>query len=544
MDEISNQPLDIWTVLPFTHSGKLNIYKLIQDQNNIRNYYLNRGYIDAQVSTPLSKINFDNYSSTIDFSIKEGKRYKIKKVSVDYPKKIKIKLPKLNLEAGKYFNVNALREDLRNIKHAFGNLGYAYAKVYPDIQKKGKYAYVTYRVIPGEIVYIRNVIISGNTKTLDRVIRRNIFLAPKDRYNYQNLVDSKHALQRSGYLEKVEIKEKRVSNNKIDLIVKVKEGFSGSLRAGISYGSYTKLGVNFSVTEKDVFGSGQSLSASMDYSSVSRTYKLSLFNPRVFDSLYSFNASIYNTSFEGISYTSKRRGYSFGIGKRLTRNLSANITYGHTRTKLSDYNTTEYILPESIKNYVVTSLNYNSTDRYFFPTEGQKALLSVEYAGIGGDEKFVKTLGKYKVFYPLKNEIYETYAVLKFRMLAGYIHDIGYLPINEKFYLGGTSTIRGFSTYTIAPKDDEGTLIGGKKEFIAGPEVSTPLSYKNKIWLTGFVDYGAVGEDKLNITRSSYGVSIDWITPMGPISFIWAWPIKSEKGDDLQRFEFSLGARF
>jgi len=544
LDEIENRPRTFWSWFPFVNSGKLNIYKLISDQQALQNYYLNLGFLDAKVSEPFAKSNFDSYTAKIDYSIKEGKRYIVKKISIDYPKDIKVILPELQLEKDKYFNITALREDIKNIQHAFANEGYAYAKVYPEINKKGSFAYITYKVVPGNIVYIRNVIINGNSKTLDRVIRRNIYLAPGEKYSYQDLQDSKNALQRSGYLENVQIKEKRVSSDKIDLLVDVKEGLSGSLRAGISYGSYTKLGFNFAISEKNVFGSGQSLSISADYSSVSKTYKLSLFNPRIFDSTYSFNTSIFNSTFEGISYTSKQRGFTLGVGKKLSRFVGANVTYGYTKTKLTDYNTTEYIMPESTKSYVVTSLNFNNTDNYFFPTTGEKASISLEYAGIGGDEKYIKSIAQFKIFRPLKNKIYETYAVLKYRIIAGAIKENGYLPINEKFYLGGIRSVRGFGSYSISPVDDEGNKIGGKYKLITGPEVSTPLSIKNKVWLSGFIDYGAIGEDSLNITRSSYGVSLDWITPMGPLSFVWAWPIKSEDGDDLQRFEFSIGANF
>jgi len=544
LDEIENKPRTFWSELPFTYSGKLNIYKLITDKQALQDYYLNMGFMDAKVSDPLAKTNFDNYTASIDYTIYEGKRYKIKKISVNYPQNINIKLPKLILKKGKYFNISAIKADMKKIRNAFADKGYAYAKVYPQIKKDGTEVELTYNVVPGNVVYIRNVIINGNSKTLDRVIRRNIYLAPGERYSYKNITDSTNALQRSGYLEDVKIDEKKVSDDQIDLIVNVKEGLSGSLRAGISYGSYTKLGFNFAVSEKNVFGSGQSLSVSADFSSVSRTYRLSLFNPRIFDSLYSFNASIFNSTFEGISYTSKQKGFAVGVGKKLSRFVSGNITYGYTKTKLSDYTTTEYILPESIKSYVITSLSFNNTDYYFFPTTGHKASISFEYAGIGGDEKYLKSIFKYKYFYPLKDNTYKTYAVLKYRMIYGAIKDNGYLPINEKFYLGGIRTVRGFGAYSVAPEDSEGNKIGGKYEFVTGPEISTPLSLKSKVWLTGFIDYGAVGEDKLDITRSSYGFSIDWITPMGPLSFVWAWPIKRDKEDDLQRFEFSIGASF
>ena len=544
LDETENRPRTFWSFMPFVNSGKLNIYKLISDKEALQNYYFNLGFMDAKVNPPLAKSNFDNYTSTIDYSIHEGIRYIVKKVSVDYPKSIKVKIPEFNLKTDKYFNISALREDIKNITHAFQNEGYAYVKVYPDIKKDGANAFITYKVIPGEIVYIRNVIINGNTKTLDRVIRRNIYLAPGNKFSYQDLTDSKNALQRSGYLEDVKIEQKKVSSNKIDLIVNVKEGLSGSLKGGISYGSYSKLGFNFAISEKNVFGSGQTVGASAEFSSVSTSYKLSLFNPRIFDTPYSFNASLFDTEFEGISYTSKQKGFTAGLGKKLSRYVSANVTYGFSKIKLSDYSTDLYTKPNSTKSYIVTSVNFDNTNNYFFPTKGQQANASIEFAGVGGDEKYIKTLAQYKYFYPLQTDTYKTFAVLKYKILGGVITDNGYLPINEKFYLGGIGSVRGFSSYSISPVDNKGNKIGGKYKLITGPEISTPLSIKYKLWLSGFVDYGAVGENGLDIVRSSYGLSLNWITPMGPLSLVWAWPIQSKPEDDLQQFEFSIGTSF
>ncbi len=543
-DQIENREKTFWSWLPFANSGELKIYKLYEDKRNLQNFYYNLGYMDAKVSFPLAKANLDSYFADIDYKIYEGPRYIVKKITINYPKNIKVKLPEFKLKTGKYFNASALRKDIEDIKHAFQNVGYAYAKVYPQIKKKGHFAYITYDVFPGEIVYIRKVIISGNTKTLDRVVRRNIYLAPGEKYSYQNIQDSKYSLQRTGYLEDVKIKEKKISNNQIDLIVKVKEGLSGSLRAGLSYGSYTKIGFTINLTEKNVFGGGQQISVNADVNAKSKSYSLSLFNPRVFDTKYSLSASIFNTEFEGISYTSKERGFTLGVGKKLTRNLSASLTYGYEKVELSDYDSTLDVKPTSTKSYIVGGLSYDSTDNYYFPTTGQKAAVSMEFAGLGGDEKYIKTLGSYKIFYPLTNKTYKTIAVLKYRIKGGIIDKIGYLPINEKFYLGGPSTIRGFSSYSISPKDSYGNEIGGKYEFITGPEISTPINIKNKMWLSGFIDYGAIGENSLSITRSSYGAEFDWITPMGPLSFIWAFPIKSKSDDDLQRFEFNIGTSF
>ena len=545
IDVSENQPRTFFSWVPFFNSGELNVFKLPEDRNNIQNYYFNLGYMDAKVSMPLAKANLDDYKATIDYKIYEGKRYIVKKVSIDYPKNIKVKLPKFELKKDKYFNISALREDLKNIKHAFQNEGYAYAKVFPQITKKKNFAFITYKVIPGEIVYIRNVTISGNTTTLDRVIRRNIFIAPGDKYSYQDIIDSKYALQRTGYLKNVKIEEKKVSNNKIDLNVKVEEGLSGSLRAGISYGSYSKIGFNIALTEKNVFGSGQTVTTSADISSKSTDYRLSLYNPRVLDSKYSLNTSIFDSKFDGISYTSKKRGFTFGVGRMLSRYLRANVTYGFTKIKLTDYDEDlNDIKPNSTKSAITTSINYNSTDSYYFPTLGIKSWASVEFAGVGGDEKFIKTLAGFKYFYPLKNDVYKTYAVLKYRIKVGMIQNNGYLPINEKFYLGGIGSVRGFGDYSISPKDANGNYIGGKYELITGPEISTPLNKKINLWASAFVDYGAVGETSLNITKASTGVAIDWVTPVGPLSFVYSKAIKKDNGDDLRRFDFSIGTSF
>jgi outer membrane protein insertion porin family len=541
---IENRPRTFWSILPFANSGELNIYKLAQDQQKLQDFYYNLGYIDARVSLPLAKDNLDSYFADIDYKIHQGKRYIVNEIKIDYPKNIKIKLPELNLKTGKYFNISAMKQDLKLIKHAFMDKGYAYAKVYPQIIKKGDKAEIIYHVIPGEIVYIRNVIIKGNDKTLDRVVRRNVYLIPGYKYSYTNYIDSINALKRKGYYSTVKIKEKKVSKNKMDIIVTAKDGLSGTLRAGISYGSYSKLGFDVAVSDKNIFGSGQALKLSANVSSVSKTYQLSLFNPRVFDSKYSLTTSIYNTYFEGISYTSKQTGGSIGVGEMLNKFTNANITYSYVKTRLSDYNTTEYVKPTSIKSSVILGLNFNNTDDYFFPTRGVIAGITSEIAGLGGDEKYIKNLAQIKAFYPITNKTYKTVAVLKYRIIAGAIIKNGYLPINEKFYLGGPGTVRGFSYYSISPTDSEGNKIGGRYEFVTGPEISTPLSLKNRVWLTGFVDYGAIGENKLNITRSSYGIEVDWITPMGPLSFIWAWPIKSKSNDDLQKFTFTMGTSF
>jgi len=548
-DNMIDVDRDILGWLPFRNSGDFKLQGLFSDSQSIKEYYLSKGYLDVQVSNPLLVTNFDSSYADLSYQIHEGNRYLVDKVNIeiDTPDVINIKKVKeeLHLISGLYFNIKRVRKDIALLHRLVADKGYAYVKIYPDIKKHGNKTDVTYKIITGNKVYISDVIIDGNTKTLDRVIRRDIYLTPGYLYSYTDKQDSINALKRSGYFEDVEFKEIKVDDSHMKILVHVKEGLTGSLRAGISYNSYSKIGFNLSVNERNIFGSGQTLSLNFERSSTTETYSLNLKNPRIFDSEYSFSTSVYNNTFEGYSYDSHTRGFSVGVGKKLTRHLNANITYGYENLHLSNIqdDTLDYYKEDSIKSYIMPSLSYNTTDDYFFPQHGISANASVEFAGIGGDQKFIKNKETFKYFYSLEDK-FDITTILKYKIKFGTIKENGYLPISEKFYLGGLGTVRGYDYGSISPKDSKGNSIGGKIMMVNSAEISVPISIKRKMWISGFVDNGRIGDNSMNIVRSSYGVSIDWITPVGPLNFTWAWPLNHKKDDDLRRFDFSIGSSF
>ena len=550
--EIINKNWDdgiLGVLLFFGDNGELHLQGLLSDPQSIREYYLTKGYLDVSVSNPLLVANFDANTADLEYKIDEGNRYKVGKVdiTIDKPGIIDIQKIKedLKLRSGFYFNVKRLRKDILLLQHQVADKGYAYVKVYPDIQKNGNIANVTYKIVTGEKVYISDVIIQGNSKTLDRVIRRDVYLTPGYLYSYTDKIDTINALKRSGYFEDVKLQEIKIDNNHMKILIKVKEGLTGSLRAGVSYNTYSKLGLNLSVTERNVFGSGQNLSLNLEKSAKSESYNLMLKNPRVFDSKYSLAFTIYNRTFEGVSYDSDTKGASITTGKKITRNANMFLTYGYERLKLSNVDdvTLLYDKLNSTKSYIMPSVSYNSTDDYFFPQNGILSNASIEYAGIGGDQKFVKTRFNFKYFYSLEDKL-DIKTILKYKLKTGFIEDNGYLPISEKFYLGGLGTVRGYDYGSISPEDSEGNKIGGKTMMVNSFEISVPVSVRRKMWLSAFIDNGRIGESKMDIVRSSYGISFDWITPIGPLDFTWAWPIGDKEGDDLRRFEFSIGSSF
>jgi len=547
-DNMKDVDRDILGWLPFRNSGDFSLQGLLKDPTSIKDYYLSKGYLDVKVSHPLFVANFDNNKAELEYKIHEGNQYKVSSVKIDMPAGIiDVKKYQNNLLLLKehYFNIKRAKKDMKMLKRAVADKGYAYAVVYPELKKHGSFVDVTYKVVPGNKVYISDVVISGDTSTLDRVIRRNVYLAPGYLYSLTDKEDSINALKRTGYFEDVKLKEIRVDDSHMKILVKVKEGLTGSLKAGISYNSYSKFGINLGVTERNVFGGGQSLGLSFDKTSKSTTYNFNLSNPAVNDSKYSLSTNIYSTTNTGYSYTSKRKGFSLTSGRGITRHSRGYLTYGYEKLHLSDIqdNVDSDYREYSTKSYLRPGIGYNSTDDRFFPQHGIDSGASITYAGVGGTQQFIKTNAYGKFFYSLDDR-FEIMTVLKYKFKIGYLNEIGYTPISERYYLGGLGSVRGYNWGSISPKDSAGNSIGGDRMFTNSLEASVPVSLKRKMWLSAFVDNGSIGKTSFNITRSSYGVSFDWITPIGPLDFTYALPIHEKEGDDLRKFEFSIGTSF
>ena len=532
--------------------GELKIDQLKYDSARIKDYYMRKGYLDAKVSTPFLRTYFEDYKADLSYLINEGTIYTIKDVKFSLSKPV-IKTEKLKedlkLHSGKTFNVDKLRKDIAKIRQKIEDLGYAYAKVYPDIKqdRKKHTATITYKIFPGQIVYINDVEIAGNTRTIDRVVRRSIYLAPGDKYSYTDFQDSITELKKTGYFDDVKIEKKKISDNKINLFVKVKEAQTGSITGGIGYGSYDGFLISAAVADKNVFGSGIDTSVNIDYSSKSLKGSVSFYNPRVFDSQYSLGGSLYDTSNDYYSFNEDKIGASLNVGRRFTRTISGSVGYNIEKSKLSDLDSsldpTLYTVGNTLKSAVTVSAKYDTTDDYYLPRHGMEITSSVEFAGVGGDEKYIKNIDKFSYFYGLEDLI-DYDMILRYKAQFRIAFDNGNLPINEKIYMGGLSSVRGYETSSIAPKNSSGSLIGGKEMFANSVEASLPLVESIRMRALLFVDYGFVGENSLDIGRGGMGMGIEWNSPLGAIQLIFAKPFGDKPGDRTSTFEFSMGRRF
>ena len=552
------------------NDGKVKLFELPNDPARIQDKYYQKGYLDATVSNPYLNAYMDNYTADLTYYVTEGEQYRVSSVDIEAPEFLELDKEKIlkdfRLESGDVMNSARLRQDMKKLDDMVADKGYAFVRINPKTEKnvEDKTVSIVYEVVPDEKVYIRNVQISGNDRTVDRVVRRELYLTEGNLYSRTDLQDSKDALRRTSYFDEVEIEEQRVGANQVDLLVKVKEASTGSISGGIGYGSSDGLLLNASVSDTNVFGSGMKGVISVDRSDNELSGQIGLTNPRLFDSEYSLGGTLYANDYSWNNYDEKSYGLNVVVGRKLTRNLSASLGYIIEQSRISGLSdvlkTVGYKDGKSLKSSLIPSITYNSTDDYYLPRTGIIASTSLEFAGVGGDEKFLKSRTNFNWYQGIREWV-DYDLIFRFKSSFGKIWDRGWVPINERLYLGGIRNLRGFESRTVSPKVKVASgswyETGGDTSFNSSAELSFPLIERVKMRGLLFVDYGVIRGRIANVTapgivdyvdgrisRYSAGAGIEWVTPMGPLQLIFAKPLKKQDGDDTSTFEFTIGQRF
>jgi len=554
-DSIANKEEDLISWWFGQSDGVMQLSQLQYDSLRVKDTYFKHGFLDVKVKPAYASINFNTNSAEVDYVINEGSQYKVNKILLYVNEKIVSKKEieeNLKLKKDKVFNIEKLRKDVTYIKTQVANKGYAFTKVKYDIRKNKKdhTADIILNVIEGDKVYINDVIITNNSRTLDRVIRRNVYLAPKDLFNLTDFKDSKSKLQRSGFFQGVKITKKRVSKDKIDLIVDVKEAPTGSLVFGGGYSSYDGWLLNASVNDKNIFGSGIDLGLAFEHSGKKDTANISIRNPALYDSIYNGSINIYkksstidasDTSTDG-DETTDTTGLSLGIGRSLNRNTRVGTTYALEKEDLS-YSINTALDDSYVTSSITPYISFNNTDDYYVPRAGVKVGASMQYAGIGGDAHYIQNSFYFKYFLGLEEYInYD--AIFRFKTAAYVLNDLGNIQ-GKSFSLGGPSSLRGYKSYAFQADDKDNHPY--KKLNTNSIELSFPLLPKAKMRWALFADVGMIGEDSFSdVKKSGYGASINWYSPVGPIQFIFsrAYNPADEDSDKTSNFEFSIGSSF
>lgn len=575
---LANKEEDFLGWLPLRNSGVANLSQLENDVYRIKDTYMKRGYIDAQIGKPSVQVDSKN-RATIEYNIIEGNRYKVGDISIlqsveglDTNELLK----GLSLKQGKYFNIDKMRKDISYLQEQTANLGYAFATVAPQMGKSGTdIINIQYVITPGTKVTINDVLISGNNETQDSVVRRYVYLAPGDQFSQTDLKDSKNALGRTGFFEKYDIQAQKLTDDKMNLLVNVKEAPTGSFSVGGGYGSYEGFMLNGSVSDRNIFGTGIDTSFGVDYSKRSTNFNLHLANPRIWDSLYSLSLDLNKKEYEFDDYQLDQTGGSLMIGREFMRHLYiyGGVTYADNQSDITDTLSIDplykLLYGDKYKKAAgVLGIKFDNTDDYYVPRSGYIASLGAEVATLSGTldpdhtteggytdfGDFVKFNARFGAYYGLRDWI-DYDLILRYKARVGYLSsNDGYVPVAERLFLGGIGSVRGYDSYSISPEilDGDGVYrrVGGTRTFSNTIEASIPISEEAKIRMAFFLDYGIIGSDDFyknsfdDIDRSSAGVAVEWFSPFGPINFIFAKAINPQDRDETSTFEFSMGTKF
>jgi outer membrane protein insertion porin family len=548
-----------------TESGELNAEDLNQDVAKLEAYYHNNGYLRARVGEPA--VEFKEEGIYITFKINEGPQFKVGKVDIAgdliFPQKVLF--DKIKIQSEEIYSRTTLRNDLLTLGDLYSDEGYAYADIAPRIAEDEDQLLVdiTYQISKGKQVYFEEIIISGNTTTRDKVIRRQLEVYEGGLFSGGKLKRSIRNLNRLDYFKDVKVNTVRGSaDDQMVLKIDVEEKSTGQFSFGGGYSNTEKLFLVASVSQRNLFGRGQILNLKGELGSRTTRFSLGFTEPWLFDIPLTAGFRIYNWESEFDAYTKDSKGGSVTLGYPILRDTRLAMTFLHDVAQLEvtdAANAPDSILDlvdifgngDIVTNSIATSLRYDTRDRIFSATEGSDHRLTVEYAGLGGDIGFTKITGQLARYFPLPWEF-----VFYLRGRGGYVREnSGFvLPDYEKFYLGGFNSVRGFDEDEIQPRDSDGNKIGGDKFVVANVELIHALV--KTVGLDGFVffDTGAVvdstaadpelREINSETLRESVGFGFRWNSPMGPIALAYGYKLDRRPGEASGNWEFALGAAF
>ena len=539
-----------------TGTGYLKKSELEKDVKRIENYYFTQGYVRAKVFDPVVKVLKDGKYLTVTFKIEEGKRYKFSKVDI-IDNKLTPELRKkfsenLECKAGDYFSNKKIHDDIQYLTDAYGDLGYAFADVNPitRIDDDNLTVSVDFKVERGNLYKFREIHISGNTYTRDKVIRRKLRVYEQDRYTVSGLKRSRVLLKRTGYFSEVDITTKKVSDNQIDVNVMVKEQQTGSFTIGGGYSSANNFIFTGSLSKNNLFGKGYNANFYVNLSSDYSRYNISFEDPAFLDSKVSTGYSLYSIDTEYDSYDTLSKGFSLTVGAPF--NDFSGWKAGYFWEKVKVYNVDEYAA-QYIKDEegtrssggITLSLNKNTTDDYYYPTKGVIQSISSVISGpiFGGDESFYKLIGESRWFKRIKGNV-----VFAFHLKLGYIDSYGgkKIPSWEKFYVGGINSLRGFKFGKAGPRDEVGDVKGADKEIITNTEIRFPILEELGVRGVVFFDMGKgydEGEFDFDL-RKSVGAGLSWRSPFGPVVVYWGKNLSLKEDEKSSVFHFSMGKTF
>ncbi len=564
LKHISSSPRGVMSWL--TSSGIYDYKKLLKDREMIIDFYLNHGFIDVKVSDPIILLSPDRKFVNVIFHIDEGEQYRVGSITVKGDlifDRLKI-LKNLTLKEGDVFSRRKLSMDVFNLVEKYKNVGFFFAQVnpVPMIDRKDRIVNIDFVIKKGKPVFVRFIRIKGNTKTRDKVIRRQLLIREGELFNGEKLRESRERVFALGYFDEVNFRVESVKgrDNLIDIVIEVKERPTGTASAGIAYSSVDKLVGTLQLSFGNFRGMGQRLTLMAEFGAYKKNYDISFEDPYFLDSNWGMSTSLYNTQHIYTDYSENLVGGSLGVSYHLTTFTQFFLSYAYRNVNITTTAQGALSYYNGGKTGSLTaSLVYNSKNHPFNTTRGIYTNLSLEYGSkyLGGEYEFLKGIASSSFYF---TPVWELTFMLHGQIGEGVSLTGERLPFTERFLLGGIYTLRGYDYMTVGPRElvpytttspfysTSLVNIGGNKEILFNFELLFPIIKEAGLKGVLFFDAGnAYSEEEKFFARElqmGYGFGLRWFSPMGPLRFEWSYPVNPREGDRSHIFEFSIGTFF
>jgi outer membrane protein insertion porin family len=551
----------------WTKNDRYSRQKLAGDLEMLRSWYLDRGFINYDIDSAQVSITPDRQEIYITVNMSEGKRYTLGEIKLDG----NMVVPedelqeKIVITEGEVFSRKEIAKVNEGLVDRLGEDGYAFANinVIPELDEESNIVNLTFFVDPGNRVYVDRINIVGNTKTQDLVIRREMRQYEGSRFSNKEVERSQTRLRKLGYFEDVSVETVPVpgTTDQVELNYQVDEKSTGSMMLGMGYSQTGGMAFNTSLTQDNFMGSGKSVSGEFNNSKTETAYGLGYVDPYFTEDGVSLGVGGH---YKKLDSSSAQSGYSydllsgnFDLGlptseyERLYVGFEpqhmTNATCGTSSTN-SECDT--FLTAEGTSFSVFefsSSWNRDSRNSAVFPDEGSYQRFRAELGAPGGVEYF-KINYRHDLFYPI-TEDYTLLLKADMGVGDGY-GDHSTLPFFNRYYAGGEGSIRGFEGNSIGPVDNAGGAVGGNIKGVFNAEVILPIPLLESVKSTrisGFVDMGTVANNTSGLSdqlRASAGVTAKWLSPVGPLTFSWAKPLKKKSADKLEAFQFRMGQMF
>jgi len=542
-----------WPLGIFSHEGTYQDSVLDTDLLRIEQFYGDNGYMQTRVGRPKIDIREDD-GIYITIPIFEGPVFTIGAIDVsgDLIAPKEELLAKIDLKPGDVMSKSKIQENIERLRNMYMDKGYAYVQIKPEtIDEAENKVGLTFHITQGKPVTIDSIRIKGNTKTRDKVIRRELELEEGKLFSSTAIKDSKDNLNRQGYFKSVDIDPIPINEETMSLNVDVEETTTGSFSFGMAYSTEDGPMGTMALSEINLLGKGLKSKASLGYGPKTKSYTLDFEEPWLLDHPVSLGALLYNTEKEYLYYTKKARGGNLRLSYPLIEKIRHYIIYSYDdNLGLTDIDPsylpslTKEEIQGGVTSSVTNSLYRNTTNDYFRPTQGSDMGVSLQYAGLGGTFHFTRVTASAAKFFPIWTD--KLALMLKVRwgtVNSGHGEE---LPDYERFTLGGLNSIRGFKYGEIGPRDSLDNVLGGKRMVVMNIETTFPLGPIPGLYGVIFHDRGNGYEHRIDLTnlKRSYGAGIRWVTPMGPIRIEYAKVINPEPDESPSRWDFTVGAFF